>query len=721
MDSVNNNIPLNDTIITRRVLLRSKRQRPSQPPPIDDIDTAPKTQPRTNTPLRDRITKKEVTPEYPPEDSAATPDEDESTDEENSDDESTEEDDFIDDTTENSSDEEHDVLSRDVLHRKSTVEKKYMDNLFRDYSRALRSKEGDKNAVKRNENRLKILSEIIDSKDDETQPNIYDTDSAIRDAPKNANFWDYIIKFYSHIRGRPNQRAGKRTQTKKTHDINETINVLELCKEYDNVDSEAVDMDKILKATNIPIYIKTALVKLYRVMISYEPESPKYLAIKRNILFYLRLSVPPGRPEIYVKNIHDKNEIDCVKKEFAKMPSKFPMVSDIPNKWIEGIMLSQTELFSEDFVEGYDKLIKQIHKTKKIQAIEKQIYEQTDEHIREVLLKKFEDLQYINESSTLDQAINIIKLCCKIPVKISEVVINANTLNNMYKLLNEKIYGMMNIKSMLMACATNFAATNKSSIALLGPPGVGKTTILQCVAQAINRPFIKIKMGCITDSITLAGGDKIYIGSGCGRIADSIIKCGYKNPIILLDEIDKIGGQHKDTIYAVLNHLLDPAQKYFDDQFLGIDIDVSNVLFVLTLNDKTILNNFLSDRMLIINVPPLSNSDIFHILKTMKLKELLENNDLTDKVIFDDSAISHLISMAYKGDVQKGSVRPAEELLKLVIKKVGMYISLGDRQHPIIPRELQNFSLPISITAYKLELICQGIPLDNGIFATMYI
>lgn len=227
-------------------------------------------------------------------------------------------------------------------------------------------------------------------------------------------------------------------------------------------------------------------------------------------------------------------------------------------------------------------------------------------------------------------------------------------INNAKRILEETHYGMESVKKRILECIAVRKLKNKTGGKILcfsGPPGVGKTSIGESIAKALGRKFFRIALGGDKDTSSLKGFRRTYVGSMPGKIINALRKTGSENPVILLDEIDKLTGRsHQGDPSSVLLEVLDPEQNnQFTDDYLDVAVDLSKVFFICTANDLSTVPQPLLDRMEIIDVSGYSSMEKKYIYdKYLKPKGIesagLMNEDYRNKFNVDEEAINKLIS-----------------------------------------------------------------------------
>jgi ATP-dependent Lon protease len=237
-------------------------------------------------------------------------------------------------------------------------------------------------------------------------------------------------------------------------------------------------------------------------------------------------------------------------------------------------------------------------------------------------------------------------------------------------ILNTSHYGLEKVKDIIIeyiAVQINKKKTKSTILCLYGPPGVGKTSLVKAIAEAMGRKYAKIALGGVHDEAEIRGHRRTYVGSMPGRLIQTMKRVGVSNPVILLDEIDKMTSDYRGDPQAALLEALDSEQnKEFQDHFLEVGYDLSNVVFIATANSLTMQRPLL-DRLEIVNVPSYLEQDKFEICKHYIISKQLDNVGITSKHLeITDDSIKDII----KFYTRESGVREVERLIGKLARKV---------------------------------------------------
>ncbi|MET7673646.1 endopeptidase La [Streptomyces seoulensis] len=376
------------------------------------------------------------------------------------------------------------------------------------------------------------------------------------------------------------------------------------------------------------------------------------------------------------------------------------------------------ETIAKDVQEGVDKQQREFLLRRQLEAVRKELRElkgdgpdaaeESDdyrarveaadlpEHVREAALKEVEKLERSSDQSPEGSWIRT-WLDTVLEMPWNERTEDAYDIQGAKEILDAEHAGLDDVKARI----TEYLAVRKrrgkrglgviggrrggAVLALVGPPGVGKTSLGESVAHAMGRKFVRVALGGVRDEAEIRGHRRTYVGALPGRIVRAVKEAGSMNPVVLLDEIDKVGSDYRGDPAAALLEVLDPAQNHtFRDHYLEVELDLSDVVFLATANVLEAIPEALADRMEIVRLDGYTEDEKVVIARDHLLPRQLERAGLTgDEVTLDEGALRRLAGEY----TREAGVRTLERTVARLLRKVAAQHELGERDLPFTVRE----------------------------------
>ena len=342
-----------------------------------------------------------------------------------------------------------------------------------------------------------------------------------------------------------------------------------------------------------------------------------------------------GKYEAVLQTLMTEMEVYRIKKEFQEK-----VKADIDQNQKEYILREQMKIIRQEL--GEDNPLSDADeyqkKTEELKA---------EKEVKEKLLKEIGRFRTMpagsQEANVLRTYIEtLLELPWKKTSKDNEDIRHAE------KILNEDHYGLEKVKERILEYLAVRSLTKKGTspiICLVGPPGTGKTSIARSVAKALNKKYVRISLGGVRDEAEIRGHRKTYVGAMPGRLVDGLRQAGVANPLMLLDEIDKVSSDYKGDTSSALLEVLDGEQNVkFRDHYVEVPVDLSQVLFIATANTTQTIPGPLLDRMELIEVNSYTENEKFHIAKDYLVGKQVERNGLTpQQIVFSDKCLEKII------------------------------------------------------------------------------
>ncbi|MCB5162411.1 endopeptidase La [Marinomonas algarum] len=264
------------------------------------------------------------------------------------------------------------------------------------------------------------------------------------------------------------------------------------------------------------------------------------------------------------------------------------------------------------------------------------------------------------------------------------------------KVLNQDHYGLQDVKERILeflAVQQRVKKVKGPVLCLVGPPGVGKTSLGQSIAKAVNRQYVRMALGGVRDEAEIRGHRRTYIGSLPGKLLQKLAKVKVKNPLFLLDEIDKMGMDQRGDPASALLEVLDPEQNHtFNDHYLEVDFDLSDVMFICTSNSMNIPGPLL-DRMEVIRIPGYTEDEKLNIAKRYLLPKQVKLSGLKEaEISITDDALMDVIRFYTKEAGVRGLERELSKICRRVVKKQALGAKKGAKCVAVTAENLEDFS-----------------------------
>ena len=352
----------------------------------------------------------------------------------------------------------------------------------------------------------------------------------------------------------------------------------------------------------------------------------------------------------------------------------------------EYFLREQLEVIKSELGEGdsddedVDKWIRKLDELK--------LPKKVDEKVRKEI-KKFQKMNMMSPDANVSRT--YIETILELPWNTSSET--SLDIDKAEEILNQDHYGLTKVKERILENLSVLKLTKMIKgpiVCLVGPPGVGKTSIARSIARATNREFVRMSLGGVRDEAEIRGHRRTYVGAIPGRVINNIIEAGTNNPLFLLDEVDKLGNDFRGDPASALLEVLDPEQnKTFTDHYLEIPFDLSKVMFITTANTTQTIPRPLLDRMEVIELSSYIEEEKIQIAKRFLIPKVMKELGIgEDKVRFSDPAIKDLINYY----TRESGVRNLERQISSLLRKIARKIVTEDRKvYRINSSNLENY------------------------------
>jgi len=425
------------------------------------------------------------------------------------------------------------------------------------------------------------------------------------------------------------------------------------------------------------------------------------------------------KQEILAETVTTKR-LDMVCRLLNSLTASAAVEKEIADRVRENIDRSQREYYLREQLHAiHDELGDDENEIEELR--EKILAKNIPAESQEKVLKELDRMSRMNTSSP-DYTVLRMYIDWILDLPFSESSEDRSDLNEAIRILDEDHFGLEKVKERIVEYLAVMKLTGKvggSIICLVGPPGVGKTSVATSIARALDRKFTRMSLGGVKDEAEIRGHRKTYIGAMPGRIIYGLKDAKVNNPVFLLDEIDKLSSDLRGDPASALLEVLDPEQNAtFRDRYIELPFDLGNVLFITTANSLDTIPAPLLDRMEVISLDGYTLEEKVEIAKRYLIPKRLKSNGLKeDKITFTDDAIKTVV----KGYTLEAGVRNLDRELDSIIRKVATKIARGEafRKRKITDKDIKDF-LGTARFNEKDALAENQVGAANGLAWTQY-
>lgn len=432
-----------------------------------------------------------------------------------------------------------------------------------------------------------------------------------------------------------------------------------------------------------------------------------YIPINKNRLCdYANTSSVIKRSEMLLYDLYKEKELYEIEKNLDTK------VKEVLDKKEKEYILKEKLRVIKDEIGDYS------YKTEEINRLRLKLDKlDCSENIKSIINKEINHLENIPDiSPDISSIRTYINYMIELPW--NKTTSDLTDINLISKNLDKTHYALNDIKTRIieyLAVKKNNPDINSPIICLVGPPGVGKSTLAKSIADSINRKFVKISVAGLTDEAEIIGHMRSYVNATPGKIVTSLIKCKSSNPVILIDEVDKMGNSYKGDPTQTLLDILDTNQNSsFIDNYINTEIDLSKVLFIITANNIDNIPNPLRDRLEIINIEGYSEYEKLDIAKSYLIPNNLElhniNIDIKDEVVLE----------IIRNYTREYGVRDLERNISKICRKVVTKVLKDKSDINTLKLDISNISEYLGKSINKVSHIDTQVGVVNGLSCTSY-